>query len=239
MITVAFQWSGGKDSVLGLSRLLARDDVRVDRLVTTTECGDAESTVHGVPVHLLATQADRIGLPLQTIPMQGENLDGYVEIMRAAAAGMRAEGIDAVAFGDLDSSGARAYREELFGPLGIDVWEPLEGMSSQECIDEFLASGHEAVTVVVEASVLGPSDVGVRLDRAFLERLPSGIDPCGEFGEYHSFVHGGPLFSAPISLAIPPARLVEREIRTTHGTRRFAYWMSTPRSRSGLLSDTA
>ena len=233
MRTVAFQWSGGKDSVLGLGRLLGREDVRVDRLLTTTDTGDAESTVHEIPVELLAVQARCLGLPLQTIPMPGEDLDGYAGAMRAAAATMRGEGVDAMAFGDLDCSGARAHREELFGPLGMDVLEPLEGMSSRECVDAFLDSGHRAVTVVVDASVLGPSHVGVPLDRAFVDRLPEGADPCGELGEYHSFVHDGPLFSSPVSFTLSPVRSVQRSIGTTRGIADFSYWVSTPQPRSG------
>ena len=226
--TAAFHWSGGKDSALALSTLLAQADVVVDRLVSTTHPERRESTVHGLPVELLEAQARSIGIELQTIPLPGVGLDGYVEVMRTAALQMRREGIDAFAFGDLTCSDVRRHKEEQFGPLGIEVLEPLWGMTSRECIEEFLQSGIQAVTVVVDASVLDKDDVGVRLDRQFIERLPEGADPCGEFGEYHSFAYGGPLFESPIEFSLSAPRRLEREIGTTDGMRRYAYWLATP-----------
>lgn len=227
--TAAFHWSGGKDSALALRALLAQADVVVDRLVSTIHPERRESTVHGLPVELLEAQACSIGIELQTIPMPGTGLDGYVEVMRAAALQMRREGIDAFAFGDLTCSDVLRHKQEQFAPLGIDVLEPLWGMTSRECIEEFLQSGIHAVTVVVDASVLDKHDVGVRLDREFIERLPEGADPCGEFGEYHSFAYDGPLFESPIEFSLPVPRRLEREIKTTDGLRRYVYWLATPK----------
>jgi uncharacterized protein (TIGR00290 family) len=228
--TAAFHWSGGKDSALALSTLLAQGDVVVDRLVTTIHPDRDESTVHGLPVELLEAQARSIGIELQTIPMPGAGLDGYVEVMRAVALQMGREGIDAFAFGDLSCSGVRRHKEEQFRPLGIEVLEPLWGMTSLECIDQFLLSGIQAVTVVVDASALGKDDVGVQLDRRFIERLPEGSDPCGEFGEYHSFAYDGPLFHWPVGFSLSAPRRLEREIGTTEGMRRYAYWLATPQA---------
>ena len=224
----AFHWSGGKDSALALSALLAQGDVVVDRLVTTTHPERRTSAVHGLPVELLEAQARSIGIELQTIPLPGPDLDGYVEVMRAAAMQMRREGIDAFAFGDLKCSDVRHHKEEQFGPLGIEVLEPLWGMTSRECIEKFLQSGIQAVTVVVDASVLDKDNVGIRLDRQFIGRLPEGTDPCGEFGEYHSFAYDGPLFAWPVGFSLSAPRRLEREIRTTEGMRRYAYWLVTP-----------
>jgi uncharacterized protein (TIGR00290 family) len=226
--TAAFHWSGGKDSALALSMLLAADDVVVDRLVTTTHPQRRESTVHGLPVELLEAQARAIGIRLQTIPLPGAGLDGYVEVMHEATTQMRHEGVDAFAFGDLTCSDVRRHKEEQFGPLGIEVLEPLWGLTSQECIESFLASGIQAVTVVVDADVLGPESVGVRLDRQFVAGLPEGVDPCGEYGEYHSFAYDGPLFGHPVEFALAAPRRLEREIGTTEGPRRYAYWLATP-----------
>jgi uncharacterized protein (TIGR00290 family) len=224
----AFHWSGGKDSALALSTLLAQGDVVIDRLVSTTHPERRESTVHGLPVELLEAQACSIGIELQTIPLPGVGLDGYVEVMRTTALQMRREGIDAFAFGDLTCSDVRRHKQDQFGPLGIEVLEPLWGMTSCECIEEFLQSGIQAVIVVVDASVLDKDDVGVRLDRRFIERLPEGADPCGEFGEYHSFAYDGPLFDSPIEFSLSAPRRLEREVGTTDGVRRYAYWLATP-----------
>ncbi len=224
----AFHWSGGKDSALALSMLIAQGDVVVDRLVTTTHPERDQSTVHGLPLELLEAQARSIGIRLQTIPLLGDGLEGYVEVMRESAVQMRREGIDAFAFGDLTCSDVRRHKEDQFGPLGIEVIEPLWGMTSNECIEKFLGSGLQAVTVVVDAGVLGAEWVGVRLDRDFVERLPDGVDPCGEFGEYHSFVYDGPLFTSPVEFTVSEPRRLEREIATTEGLRQYAYWLATP-----------
>lgn len=229
MRTVAFHWSGGKDSALALTALLAEEDVLVDRLVTTVH-SDGASTVHDVPVGLLQAQADSIGLPLQTVTIPGPGLDGYVEAMDTAAARMRREGIDAFAFGDLSASGVLDHKRAQFEPLGIEVLEPLWELTSRECVERFLASGIRAVTVVVDAAVLGPESLGVPLDHGFFAGLPADADPCGELGEFHSFAHDGPLFRAPVDFVLDAPHRIEQEIRTTDGVRTYAYWLATPRS---------
>lgn len=228
MHTAAFHWSGGKDSALALHTLLTKGDVVVDRLVTTTHPERRESTVHGLPVALLEAQARSIGIGLQTIPLPGSALEGYAETMRVAATQMRREGIDAFAFGDLTCSDVRRHKEAQFAPLGIEVLEPLWGMTSRDCIETFLRSGIRAVTVVVDASVLGKDRVGVPLDRQFVDRLPEGTDPCGELGEYHSFAYDGPVFRWPVEHSLAAPRRLERRIRTTEGVRRYSYWLATP-----------
>lgn len=227
---VAFHWSGGKDSALALSVLLDRDDVEVDRLVTTVHADRGESTVHGLPVEVLKAQARSIGIALHTVAVAGPGLLGYVEAINAAARQMRHEGIDAFGFGDLSCSGVLDHKQQQFGPLGLEIVEPLWDLSSQECIERFLGSGIHAVTVVVDASVLDPTYLGVELDRGFVERLPKGVDPCGEFGEYHSFAYDGPLFGEPVAFSMSPIRNLKREIGTTEGLRTYEYWLATPAS---------
>ncbi|WP_435201232.1 hypothetical protein [Janibacter sp. GS2] len=225
---VALHWSGGKDSALALSLLLAREDVVVDRLLTTVHPELGASTVHELPTALVHAQARSIGLPLHTVDLPGPGLEGYVETMDAAAADLRSQGIRACAFGDLDVSGARAFHEEQFGPWGIEVLEPLEGMTSSESLTRFLAAGFVATTVVVDAAVLGVEHLGVTLDTAFLDALPPGVDPAGEFGEYHSFVHDGPIFRVPVAFVPGGHRCVEHDIGTTAGVRRHRYRLATP-----------
>lgn len=231
MRTVAFHWSGGKDSALALAALLDDPGVVVDRLVTTVHHATGASTVHGIPVDLLQAQADSIDLTLETVAIPGPGLDGYVEAMDAATTRMRREGIDAFAFGDLSSSGVLDHKVAQFGPLGIEVLEPLWGLTSSECVGRFLASGIRAVTVVVDAAVLGPESLGLPLDHDFFAGLPAGADPCGELGEFHSFAHDGPLFRTPVDFVLGAPHRIEREIGTTDGVRSYAYWLSTPRSR--------
>lgn len=225
---VAFLWSGGKDSALALSRLLASDAVVVDRLVVAVAATDERSIVHEIPVDLLRSQARAIGIPVVTVPVPGDGLEGYVDAMRTTGARLRELGVDAVGFGDLSRSGARVRRQETFAPVGLDVVEPLWGLTSRESVDLFLRSGLRAVTVVVDADVLGPAHVGVPLDSGFVAALPPGADPAGELGEYHTFVHAGPIFAGPVPFALDPLRHWTRLIGTTQGPRQFAYWGRRP-----------
>ena len=227
-LKVAFHWSGGKDSMLALSRLVSDADVDVDRLLTTVHPARGASTVHGLPVELLEAQADRLGLPLKLVAMPGAALDGYDTVMAELATQLADEGVAAVAFGDLSCSGVRDAKVAQFAPYGIDVLEPLWDLTSVEVIEAFLVSDIEAVTVVVDASVLGAESVGVPIDRAFIAGLPEGVDPCGELGEFHSFVFDGPLFASPVPFALSEPRFIEREIGTTEGPRTYAYWLATP-----------
>ncbi len=226
---VAFHWSGGKDSALALLELRRDDAVHVDRLVTAVHRGTGASTVHEIPVELLRAQAESIGLPLQTLTVPGPGLDGYVEAVTEASLDMRAEGVEAVAFGDLRTSGVLELKRRQFDPVGLEVIEPLWGLTSQECIERFLASGIQAVTVVVDAAALGTAALGSLVDRAFVSSLPGGVDPCGEQGEFHSFAFAGGPFASPVDFTLSAPRQISQEIGTTSGPRTYTYWLATPR----------
>lgn len=219
-----FHWSGGKDSAQALGRLLLDPAYDVVRLVTTTSRATGRSTVHGTPPHLLHAQADRIGLPLEVIELPGKDLDGYLAAMESHARTLVAEGVQAVAFGDLTVSQARPLKEAQFGPHGLHVLEPLDGLSSAEVMASLLTSGIEARCVVVDADRLDRDRLGRPVDEDFLAQLPAGVDPAGELGEYHSFVVDAPWFTAPIPLETGEPVLIESVVGTTSGPRTYQWW---------------
>ncbi len=221
---IAFQWSGGKDSAHALGRLLLDHRYQVRCLVSTIDRAGSGSTVHGLAERLLRAQARAIGVPLHTVALAGPGLEDYTEVMGDAARRMRAAGIRAVAFGDLDHSGAFDHRVKLFGPAGLSVVEPLAGLTSPECMEDFLQSRIDARIVVVDAAVLGPDHLGAALDRAFVQALPAGCDPCGEFGEYHTFVPYAPYFRRAVTFVVEATECIERRIGTLDGIRSFSYW---------------
>lgn len=221
-VPTALHWSGGKDSALALGRLLSSAEHEVRRLVTLVD-GQQRSTVHGLPPRLLRAQADAVGLPLQTVSLEDPGMRDYPEVMTAVARRLRQEGIRAVAFGDLMASGARAHHERLLRPVGLDVVEPLWGMSSRECIDCFLGSGIEASVVAVDAAVLGPETIGRVVDRDLVDSLPTGCDPCGELGEFHTVVLDAPFFRLPVSFPSGDVETVEYEIGTSAGPQTFRH----------------
>jgi len=223
-IPVAFNWSGGKDSAHALGILLRDDRYELRCLLTTVYGDDAVSSVHEVPVELLRQQAAAIGVRLHTVKLATDDLTDYAEAIAAAAKDLRAEGVRAVAFGDLEHSGALKYREDLFGPLGLTVVEPLWAMTSRECIEAFLQTQIDARVIVVNADVLGPEHLGATLDEAFVHSLPKDCDPCGEFGEFHTFVVNAPYFRHKVEFTAERSEPVKRQIGTSAGVKTFSSW---------------
>lgn len=179
--------------------------------------------MHGLPTALLQAQAEAIALPLHPVAVM-PGLEDYTDVMRTVGRRLHAAGIRAMAFGDLEHSGARQHRERLFAPEGLTVIEPLWGMTGQECIQDFLRSQIEAITVVVDAGVLTRDHLGAPVDHAFIASLPDGCDPCGELGEYHTFVSNAPYFRHPVRYAARGSERIERRIGTDKGLKTFAYW---------------
>ena len=204
-------WSGGKDSALMLAELLDDADVEVVELLTTVGAGTDRSSMHGVRRELYDRQADAIGLPIRyvEIPEEGSNA-AYEERMAAVTAAYADRGVEAMAFADLYLEDVRAYREDRLGGTGITgVW-PLWGRDTGEVAEAFVAAGFQAIVVCVDGDRLSPDVLGRAYDRALLDDLPDDVDPCGENGEFHTFVHGGPIFEAPVP--VDTGETVTREL---------------------------
>jgi uncharacterized protein (TIGR00290 family) len=198
-------WSGGKDSALALSRL--RRDPRfnarfeVVALLTTLTREFNRVSMHGVRRALVAAQADALGLPLHYAEINPSA--GNAEYERAMLAVLteisQRYGARHIAFGDLFLEDVRAYREAMLAPTEFEPLFPIWGEPTGPLYDAFIADGHRAVTVCVDPRALDESFIGRPLDAAFRCELPAGCDPCGENGEYHSFIHDGPDFRRPIA----------------------------------------
>jgi uncharacterized protein (TIGR00290 family) len=197
---VLMAWSGGKDSALALYTLQQRADVRVVALLTTVTEGYDRVSMHGVRRALLEQQAVALGLPLHvvTIPQQA-SMESYGTRMEAALRGWQAQGVSACAFGDIFLEDVRAYREANLARIGMKALFPLWGRDTQELAEWFLAWGFQAVVTCVDSQQLDPTFAGRHLDADFLAALPPTVDPCGENGEFHSFVFAGPLFRRPVT----------------------------------------
>jgi uncharacterized protein (TIGR00290 family) len=196
---LALSWSGGKDSALAL-RELRRRGLEPCALITTVTEGYERVSMHGVRKALLASQAEAVGLELVevVIPPTCTN-DLYDARMAAAFAAVPLAGLESVAFGDLFLEDVRRYREERLAAAGKRALFPLWGRDTGELAREFLAAGFEAVVVCVDPRALDPSFAGRTYDTDVLADLPPGVDPCGENGEFHTFVSSGPGFSAQVA----------------------------------------
>jgi len=206
---VLFCWSGGKDSCLALHELRREPLREVAALLTTvTEMYDRIS-MHGVRRELLERQAAALGLPLEivTIPPKCANAD-YEARIEAALLKWKERGVSLVAFGDIFLEDLRTYREENLARAGMQVVFPLWKRPTRELAAEFISLGFRAVTVCVDPRVLDDSFVGREINEKFLAELPLGVDPCGENGEFHSFVYDGPGFAKRVEF-----RLGEKVLR--------------------------
>jgi uncharacterized protein (TIGR00290 family) len=192
-------WSGGKDSAMALAAILREGRYEVAGFLTTCSEGLRRVHVHGVRCSLLRQQAIELGIPLRKVfvPQRCSNPD-YENRMRTVLAEFQERGIKHVAFGDLFLDEIRAYRNSMLAPLGMTAVYPLWGRDTATLARQFIDAGFRAVLVCVNTQHLDASFVGRMFDADLLDELPGNVDPCGENGEFHTFVFDGPIFSHPI-----------------------------------------
>ena len=203
-------WSGGKDSALALHTVLQDPRLRVEALLTTVTEGYERISMHGVRCSLLERQAEVIGLPLEQvrIPTQASNAI-YEAAMRELLLRYKARGVLRVIFGDLFLQDIRDYRERHLSTIGMSGLFPLWLKDTHKLAHEFIDAGFRALLVCVDPKQLDPVFCGREFDEALLDELPASIDPCGERGEFHTFVYDGPIFRH--SLEIVRGAVVERD----------------------------
>ncbi len=201
--SVVVAWSGGKDSALALSRLLNSSHYKVVGLLTTISLPYDRVTMHGVRRSLVQRQASLLGLPLHIVwlPPNPSN-EIYDALMRETLVQLKAQGVSAIAFGDLFLEDVRAYRETRLAEVSMKGIFPLWGTPSEQVIAEFLALGYEAIVTCVDTKVLPPDFCGRWLDDTFFAFFPQEADLCGENGEYHTFVTASPFFPTPIRIRV-------------------------------------
>jgi uncharacterized protein (TIGR00290 family) len=194
-------WSGGKDSALALYELTRQDSIEIVALLTTVTEGYDRISMHGVRRELLAEQAQALGYPLDevSIPQQCTN-EMYEQRMGQALEKYRQSGIAQAAFGDLFLQDVRVYREERLSRIGMRGIFPLWGRDTSETARQFVQLGFRAVVVCVDTQALDRGFAGREYDQDFLKDLPGQVDPCGENGEFHTFVYAGPLFRTPVQV---------------------------------------
>ncbi|HSZ83971.1 MAG TPA: ATP-binding protein [Polyangia bacterium] len=203
-------WSSGKDSAWALHVLRAQDEVEVVGLLTTVEAARERVAMHAVRVELLRMQAAAVGLPLAEVPLPWPCANAqYEAAMGAAFAAARAAGVTVVAFGDLFLEDIRCYREELMAATALRPMFPLWGQPTDALARRMIAGGLRARLTCVDARQLAPSFAGRELDEALLASLPPSVDPCGERGEFHTFVYDGPMFERPVR--VRGGEIVERD----------------------------
>jgi uncharacterized protein (TIGR00290 family) len=196
---ILFCWSGGKDSAMALQTLLQQNEFHIAALLTTVTEGYERISMHGVRRELLERQAQSIGLPLHEVRIPPQCVNPIYEARMEEALRIHFEkGVRKVAFGDIFLEDLRAYREKNLARIGMTAIFPVWKRDTRELIRAFHAYRFRAVAICVDSKVLDPSFAGRELDESFFRDLPPHADPCGENGEFHTFVFDGPIFQSPI-----------------------------------------
>ncbi len=203
-------WSSGKDSAWALHRLRDHAEYELVGLVTTVNAEAERVAMHAVRETLLARQAEAVGLPVWRVPIPSPCSNAeYDAAMTQLLTRARAEGVEAMAFGDLFLEDIRAYRETQLEGTGIAPVFPLWGEDTGELAREMVAAGLRAHLTCVDPNQLDPAFAGRVYDGRLLEDLPEAVDPCGERGEFHTFAFAGPMFEREV--AVRPGEVVERD----------------------------
>ncbi|HET6143753.1 MAG TPA: hypothetical protein VFE02_09595 [Candidatus Acidoferrales bacterium] len=198
---VLFCWSGGKDSSMALHALRAAANYRIAALLTTVTEEYDRISMHGVRRILLERQAESLGLPLHPVLIPPQCINTTYELrMKETLVRYFAEGVRRVAFGDIFLEDLRVYREKNLAQVDMTAIFPIWKRDTRELAREFMRDGFRAIAVCVDPRVLDASFAGRELDASFFADLPRGVDPCGENGEFHTFVFDGPIFKSPIAI---------------------------------------
>ena len=208
---VLLSWSSGKDSAWALHQLRTAGKVDVVGLLTTFNAAFDRVAMHAVRRELVERQAEAAGLPLVSVPLPWpcDNATYEAALARALSEARKELNLTHIAFGDLFLEDVRAYREKQLAHSGLEPHFPLWGLPTRELAEEMIASGLQAVLTCVDPRKLDPSFAGRRFDASLHRDFPPGVDPCGENGEFHTFVTAGPMFRHPVSHTI--GEVVERD----------------------------
>ena len=210
MKRVALSWSSGKDSAWSLHLLRQDPSIQVVALITTFNEQFDRVAMHAVRRHLVEAQAAAAGLPLWPIPLPWPcSNQQYEERMLQVCRRALSEDIHAVAFGDLFLSEIRAYRERQLAGTGLEPLFPLWQLPTPALARSMIGAGLRAKITCIDPRALSTDFVGRDFDSAFLEHLPATVDPCGENGEFHSFVYDGPMFRTPVP--VQAGQVVQRD----------------------------
>ena len=200
---VLFSWSGGKDSAMALYELQMAHSYEISALLTVVTEDYDRISMHGVRRILLERQADSLGYPLEKILIsKNASNEEYESKMQDVLVKYRETGVSSVVFGDIFLEDVRRYREDRLAKIGMKGIFPLWKRDTTKLANTFINLGFKAIVTCVDSNVLDKRFVGRVYNKQFLRELPPNVDPCGENGEFHSFVYDGPIFRRKISFVI-------------------------------------
>ena len=207
-----FCWSSGKDSALALYETIHSGKFNIKFLLTTITEDYDRISMHGIRTCLLEQQAKALNLPLKKVLItKYSSNEDYEDKMTQCLSDLKKSGATSVAFSDIFLEDLRAYRENYLAKISMNAIFPLWKKDTRHLAQRFVDLGFKAIITCVDTKVLDPSFAGRQFDQDFLAELPPEVDPCGENGEFHTFVYAGPVFSHEIR--ITKGEVVLREER--------------------------
>jgi uncharacterized protein (TIGR00290 family) len=212
MENVLVSWSGGKDGAVALYEILESQSYHIAALLTTVTEDYDRISMHGVQRILLERQVDSLGFPLEEVFIsRNASNEEYESNMARVLTRYKEKGVTSVVFGDIFLEDLREYRESNLAKIGMRGIFPLWKKETKKIAYSLIPLGFKAVTTCVDTNALDRRFVGKVIDEQFLSELPKMVDPCGENGEYHSFVYDGPIFKKRVSYML--GEVVLRENR--------------------------
>jgi len=200
---VLFTWSCGKDSAMALYELKRANSYKISALLTTVTEDYDRISMHGIRCILLEKQAESLGLPLEKVYItKNASNDEYEAKMRDRLMNYKCRGVLSVVFGDIFLEDLRKYREENLSKIGMKDIFPIWKRDTTELAHTFIDLGFKAIITCIDSNVLDKRFIGRIYDKQFLHELPSSIDPCGENGEFHTFVYDGVIFRERIAFTM-------------------------------------
>ncbi len=198
---VVMNWSSGKDAALAYHLLSKQAGCEVTHLLTTLSEEHERVFMHGIREKLLDLQAERMKLPLIKVKLPASPDDTiYKQAMLKNLSALKEEGVSVAAYGDIFLEDLRVYREQQLAQIGMSALFPLWKKDTRELVRQVEEVGIEAIIVCVSEKYLGKEFLGKKISAELLAQLPANVDPCGENGEFHTFVYNAPFFSSPIPI---------------------------------------
>lgn len=199
---VTISWSGGKDSAFALYKILLSGEYDVVSLHTIFGVDTRRVGLHGVHERLIESQSAQIGIPLKKLYLEpSADNRAFEKLTLAFYEQCQADKIESVVFGDIFLTDLKQYRETLLKPSGLEPIFPLWQCASEMLINDFVNIGFRTMICSADARFFSKEIAGSTIDEKVVRLFPPGVDPCGERGEFHTFVYDGPLFKRPVQFA--------------------------------------
>ncbi|HCN84754.1 MAG TPA: diphthine--ammonia ligase [Sphingobacteriaceae bacterium] len=222
----ALFWSGGKDSAFTLYTIQKKyPQFDIVLLVTTVNQEFKRISMHGVREEMLDKQGEAIGIPLQKMRVPNEPTNSaYEKALHLTLSGLKESGIDFIVFGDIFLEDLKEYRDRILKAHDLTGVYPLWKKDTSVLIKDFISSGFHTITCCINNAYLPKSWLGKEINKAFINDLPEGVDPCGENGEFHTFCFEGPIFNQPITITKGEEKFVPLNIKTDSSEKETGFW---------------